>query len=369
VSRRSSRLALLLFLGAALLRPGGGRAHTPITTNILFNREVVRILKDNCLGCHRKGGIAPMSLASYEEARPWAKAIKEELLERRMPPWPAVKGYGSFANAPLLSQGDVDKIVNWVEGGAPRGDPALLPPGPLFSDDWPLGPPDVQLAPDAPQEVAAEADERVELRWTLVPGERWLSAFDVKPGTRAVVHCAALFLRGTRPALLGTWVPGYQPSRLPEGVARRLPAQATLLLRLHYKGAGEAMSDRSVLGLYFNERRPARELRELALRRSGESTRLGAAADAIAIVPRQDPRVASLQATAYRPDGTSEVLVWVREPKADWQQTLVFKKPVALPRGTRIEVIAHPADAGLAPPLATLFYAAPSARPAASPGS
>jgi hypothetical protein len=354
VSRRSSRLAVCLLLASAF-RPSGGRAHTPITTSILFNREVVRILKDNCLGCHRPGGIAPMSLATYEEARPWAKAIKEELLERRMPPWQAVKGFGEFKNAPLLSQRDVDIIVNWVEGGAPKGDAALLPPGPLFGTDWPLGQPSAVLSPDAPNDVAAEADQRVDIKLKLPGPERWLTAFDIQPGNASVVHCAALFLDGNSPSLLGTWVPGARPVEWPGDVARRLPAGAPLRLNIHYRGAGEAAADKSTVGLYYAKQRPMRELRELTLTRSGESARIPAAADALAIVPRSDPRLVSLQATAYRPDGTSEVLVWTRDPRADWRQTLSFKKPVGLPAASRIEVVAHPAHASVEP-LATLYY-------------
>src|SRR6185503_11851792 len=92
-------------------------AHEPITTKVRFNKEVVRILERSCLGCHKPGGVA-MSLATYEEARPWAKAIKEEILEKRMPPWRAMKGYGEFRNEPSLTQRDIDLLVNWVEGGA-----------------------------------------------------------------------------------------------------------------------------------------------------------------------------------------------------------------------------------------------------------
>jgi hypothetical protein len=352
-------------LAAAALWPAGGRAHTPITTSILFNREVVRILKDNCLGCHRPGGIAPMSLATYEDARPWAKAIKEELLERRMPPWLAVKGFGVFGNAPPLSQRDVDTIVNWVEGGAPKGDASLLPQRPLFASDWPLGEPDEVLLPDAAHDVAAEADERVDFRLKLRTPGRWLSGFDLRPGAGAVVHCAALYVDTS---LLGTWVPGQKPVAWPQGVARRLLAGGGLRLQIHYRGNGEPTSDRSQLALYSSSQPPPRQLHEIRLAPSGMSVQLSEPAEAIAVVPLADPRVVSVQATAYRPDGTSEVLVWTREPKSDWQQTYVFKKPVSLPRGTRLEVIAHPAAAA-SQPLATLFYVTPSARRAGAPGS
>src|SRR5215208_7765478 len=133
-------------------------AHEPITTRVRFNKEVVRALRRSCLGCHRPGGIA-MSLATYEEARPWAKAIKEEMLEKRMPPWHAVKGYGEFRNAPLITQREIDMIVNWVEGGAPKGDDKDLPTEPLYSDDWQLGKPDLILKPESVSNITADADE------------------------------------------------------------------------------------------------------------------------------------------------------------------------------------------------------------------
>jgi mono/diheme cytochrome c family protein len=115
---------ILLALLGALPAP----AHDLITTKVTFSREISRIFVGRCLSCHRDGGIAPMALDSYEAARPWAKAIKEEVLHRRMPPWGAVKGFGEFHPDPSLSQEEVKLIADWVEGGAPEGDPALLPP-------------------------------------------------------------------------------------------------------------------------------------------------------------------------------------------------------------------------------------------------
>src|SRR3954452_12526433 len=101
-------------------------AHDPITTKLTWSREVSRIIYKHCASCHRDGGTA-MSLLTYEEARPWAKAIKEEVLERRMPPWGAVKGFGDFKNDQGLTQEQIELITDWVEGGAPGGDPSLLP--------------------------------------------------------------------------------------------------------------------------------------------------------------------------------------------------------------------------------------------------
>jgi len=106
-------------------------AHDTITTKLLWTQEISRIVYRHCGACHRQGGGA-MSLMSYEEARPWAKAIRDEVLARRMPPWGAVKGIGDFRGDPSLSQIEIDMIVNWVEGGAPQGDVAYLPPLPHY---------------------------------------------------------------------------------------------------------------------------------------------------------------------------------------------------------------------------------------------
>jgi len=106
--------------------------HDIITTPITFSREISRVLYSRCVECHRPGGSA-FSLLTYEEARPWAKAIEEEVLERRMPPWGAVKGFGEFRDDQGLTQEQLELIAEWVEGGAPGGDPKYLPKMPDFA--------------------------------------------------------------------------------------------------------------------------------------------------------------------------------------------------------------------------------------------
>ena len=104
-------------------------AHDPITTKLTWSQEISRIVYKRCAGCHRDGGGA-MPLLTYEQARPWAKAIRDEVLNRRMPPWGAVKGFGEFRNDASLTQEEITRIAQWVEGGAPEGDPIYLPPTP-----------------------------------------------------------------------------------------------------------------------------------------------------------------------------------------------------------------------------------------------
>ena len=113
-----------LALVAALAGPVWG--HDVITTKVTFDREIIRIIDARCGTCHREGGSA-FSLLNYSEARPWAKAIQEEVLERRMPPWGAVKGFGDFRDDQALTPEQIEVIADWVDGGAPEGESKNLP--------------------------------------------------------------------------------------------------------------------------------------------------------------------------------------------------------------------------------------------------
>lgn len=131
----SLRAALLTIVCLAAV----SQAHDVISTKITWTREVSRIVYLRCLSCHREGG-SSFSLVKYEEARPWAKAIKEEVLTRRMPPWNAVKGFGDFAHDQGLTQEQIEVIADWVEGGSPEGNPAYLPKKPRAPEPAPRQP-------------------------------------------------------------------------------------------------------------------------------------------------------------------------------------------------------------------------------------
>jgi hypothetical protein len=125
--RRTVPIAILLLaLLPALV------AHDRVTTSITWNREISRIVYDRCASCHNEKGMA-FSLISYADARPWAVAIKEEVLSRRMPPWGGVKGFGDFRNDQGLTQEQLELITEWVEGGVPEGKEKDLPPKPKLS--------------------------------------------------------------------------------------------------------------------------------------------------------------------------------------------------------------------------------------------
>lgn len=131
----NSEFAIRQLLGltiglAAFAGPAG--AHEPITTKLTWTQEISRIVYRHCVSCHREGGAA-MSLLTYDEARPWAKAIRDEVGERRMPPWGAVNGFGAFRDDASLTDPEIEMLVLWVEGGAPKGDDIYMPPAPVFS--------------------------------------------------------------------------------------------------------------------------------------------------------------------------------------------------------------------------------------------
>ena len=203
---------------------GVAGAHDVITTKITWSKEVSRLVYKRCAMCHREGG-SSFSLMTYDEARPWAKAIKEEALERRMPPWEAVKGFGEFKDDRGLTEEELEVISDWVEGGAPEGNPKHLPEQPK------------------PQK----------------------------------------------------WLDGAMP-----------------------KGSAEVVVS--------------------------SETKLDAGVNVLAIRPKEMKKGASIQVIAARPDGTFEPLLWIYNYKPAFRRTYIYRKPLALPAGTKVEV--YPPSAG-----------------------
>ncbi|MFN7947404.1 MAG: cytochrome c [Blastocatellia bacterium] len=341
----------------------GVSSHEPITTSVTFNKEVVRIFQRSCFGCHSSGSLTGIPLTTYEEARPWAKAIKEEILEKRMPPFQAVIGYGSFHNGYRLTQREIELIVSWVEGGAPRGEAKDLPNNSV-EGQWPLGQPDLILQPE--NETRIEAGEGRETRCFMLPvrqaQSRWLSAIDFRPGNTATVDSAEFTLEkaGTEKCgsaageKLGQWAPGQTTVKLPAGIGRLLPANARIALKVRYRKSGEAATDRSAIGLYFAKEENVNAVRDVriaapvtAVPAGAESQRVKATwqvreqTEAVAVRPLPFPLGKSVEVTAWRPDGTAEVLIVVKGYRYDWQPVYYFKNPVTLPAGTRLEVTAY----------------------------
>jgi hypothetical protein len=220
-SYAASLPAALLLLVPALL------AHGPITTQYTFSKEISRIIYKHCGGCHRPNGLAPFSLLTYAEARPWAVAIKEEVLERRMPPWNAVKGFGHFLGEMALTWEDIHALADWAEGGAPEGDPKLLPPIPTYTFS------ETEAAPGAELNIRS----RILLRKTVVLAA--IRPVDLSAG--ASLRAVARLPDGRVEPLL--WIHSYKPKwqrtyrltrplRLPAGSSIEIcpPGSGALLL-------------------------------------------------------------------------------------------------------------------------------------------
>lgn len=174
-----------------LLRAGAFAA------DVTFSRDVAPILYQRCLECHRSGEAAPMAFTTYKEVRPWAKAIKERVLTRAMPPWLADARHGDFRNDRRLPQREIDTIVAWVNAGAPEGDAKNLPPLPSFETGWNIGKPDMLFDIGADFDVPAEGV--VPYKYFRVPTnlaeDKWVEAAEIRPDKRAVVHHVIVFVQ------------------------------------------------------------------------------------------------------------------------------------------------------------------------------
>jgi hypothetical protein len=293
---------------------GGGKAAKAVVT---FSKDVAPIFYKNCVVCHRPNDLAPMSLLTYKEARPWARSIKEKVISREMPPWQADPHYGQFANDKRLSQEDVATITAWVDGGAKEGNPKDLPPAPRFSDDWQLGKPDVVLSMQ--QDYAIEASGPDEYIRFVIPVNltemKWIRAVEIHPGNKRVVHHAVAFLQtpemiaaakasgeslDATPAassmfykdgtlvrtkadapvyddgcnapgggfargsgqetigpLLGFYAPGKDVDEFPAGTAKFIRPGSNVIIEMHYsKTTGKPETDRTTLGLFFAKEAP-----------------------------------------------------------------------------------------------------------------
>jgi hypothetical protein len=184
-------LLLTLLMGAVAL------AAKDTAGTVTFHRDVLPVLQHNCQGCHRPGEAAPMSLLTYKETRPWAKAMREAVLLKKMPPWFADPHVGKFANDRSLAQKDIDTLVKWADSGAPEGDPNDAPKPVAFLDGWNIGTPD--LVVEMPSEIDVPAKGTIEYTYYVMPTgfteDKWVRMSEVRPGNRRVVHHVIAFVR------------------------------------------------------------------------------------------------------------------------------------------------------------------------------
>jgi hypothetical protein len=350
----------------------GVEAHKAVTSKYTYNDDVFPVVRERCARCHVADGVAPMSLTTYKDAFPWAESIRAELIAGHMPPWNAEEGFGALKQAKTLTPRELDVILTWATGGNPQGDPGKQLPVVTLKNDWTMGPPDLALPLPSTATVPADQIEVTE-DFTIPIGvtePRWVRAVDLLPGTPAIVRSAVIYLKGPAQAstratpdrVLALWVPGHDPEPLEGGIGFRLPARAELGVRIHYKKTwlyeGQALSDRSTIGLYFAPEKAAQELLAIPVTSPAPTSSAGdggrapgvndnrtltfsRAVDedmqALAIRPDDLPPKITVEVHAALPDGSRAPMIRLNT-RADWSRRYWFAQPIALPRGSRIEV-------------------------------
>jgi hypothetical protein len=379
--------------------PQDARASGPAAAPT-FSADVAPIVYAKCASCHRPGEVAPMSLITYKEVRPWAGAIREKVQSRVMPPWHADRRYGTFRNEQSLTQPEIDTIVNWARAGAPEGDPARLPKLPVFPQGWQIGTPDVVF--DMPVVYQVPAKGEIEYQYFEVPTnfteDRWMQAGEVRAGDRAHVHHiivyvkeptpvqrpTAMSIRAITPAvsltsaapvaprppaprpeaapvvrrtgdqMLVNWAVGEDAPVFLPGMAKRIPKGSSLVFQVHYTTNGTPGTDRSRVGLIFAKEPPQREVRTGTIANAAFAIPPGAANHQIeaeatftedvnvwSMHPHMHLRGKDMTYTAIYPDGRREIVLSVPKFDFGWQTDYWLAKPLTLPKGAKLHVSAH----------------------------
>jgi mono/diheme cytochrome c family protein len=348
-------------VAVALLVPIAAGAQTPT-----FSKDVAPILYSKCVECHRPTMFAPMSLVKYDEARPWARAIRARVAARTMPPWGADPAHGVFKNDPRLSDKEIATILAWVDGGAPRGDDSDLPAMPKFTDGWTIGEPDVVFEMSEAYQIPATGT--IEYQYIRIPmnikEDKWLAGIEIKPQARAHVHHVLAYTQpaGTPineagalgPGNIGGVTPNKPGILFDPGVGRLLAGNSDLILQMHYTTNGEAALDKTVVGVKFLEEAPSMVQRGGSVLQPRFVIPAGAPAHEVrgsrtlqedtiitSFTPHMHVRGKDMTYIATYPDGRKETLLSVPHYDFNWQITYQLKEAKRMPKGTVIEVIAH----------------------------
>ena len=347
----------------------------------VFYKDVLPILQQRCQQCHRPGEIGPMPLLSWQQARPWAKAIREAVLTRKMPPWFADPRFGHFANDRRLSKTEIDTIVSWADHGAPEGDPKDSPPPRNWPEGWNIGKPDKVLEMAHDFDVAAKG--AIDYQYIILPTgfteDKWIQRVEVRPSARDAVHHAVVYIRPagsdwlkgrpvntpfsfdsgpdhrpnpmafTKNDILLVYTPGNGMDSWPQGMAKKIPAGADLVLQMHYTANGKPKKDRTKIGIVFANGRPAKAVYTLQLNNDrfvippGDSDYKVEAAgtlpnDALllSLFPHMHLRGKGFEYMTAAPGGRVDVLLKVNNFDFHWQLNYKLAQPMPLAAGTRL---------------------------------
>lgn len=351
-------LAVVLYAMACWIGwPRDADSHGSITTTVLFDREIVRILSSHCVMCHSDQSLS-FPLSTYEQTWVRGRDIRTQILRRHMPPWSAVAGYGEFVNDNNLTVRETQFMVSWVEGLGPRNAGSVFlnvarpdaAPAEVRATahvgHWQLGEPDLarQLAATRVEPGRADFTQRV----IVDPGitsDRLLRALEYQPGDRRVVRAATFVIEGTG-QWLGSWTPWYGFVTLPDGTAMRLPARSRIVAEVHYRSADRPVVDRGTLGLFFRTEKAAAVSPDLVLEAKAvapdklrASVRLSRDTQVWALRPDLVDDIASIEVSARTPDGGTEILLLAKNPAIAWPTPYILKTPRLLRRGTAVSFV------------------------------
>lgn len=318
-----------------------------------------------------------MALQTYEQARPYARAIRDAVLRHTMPPWFADAPRGAFANDPRLTEAETSTLRRWADGGAPAGRPVRPPRE--WTEGWRIGEPDAIFT--MPEAVTIPAAGELDYQHVIVPTgfteDRWVTALEIRPSSRAHVHHAVVFVRPPRSVwlrdqvpgklftakgqalrglstldeVIAAYLPGAEPHQLPADHGKLIPAGSDLIFQIHYTANGKPGRDQARIGFVFAKQRPRIRHYSLAIAQGNfqipprdpaypvEATFVAQTATEIyALAPHMHLRGKSMRVTAVEPDETEHVLLDV--PRYDFYWQLVYRpaKPVPIPRGTKLVV-------------------------------
>ncbi len=366
--------------GIAAMAATVAESSKPVT----FNKDVLPLMQKDCQECHRPGEVAPMSLLTYSDARPWAKAIKLAVASKKMPPWFADDNAAHFANDRRLSDADIKTIVAWVDGGAVEGDAKDKPAPRTFTDGWNIKP---DMIIEMPKDVHIQATGAMPYQNVLVkvnfPEDKWVVAAEVRPGNAAVVHHIRLdvrepgsdWMKDAEPGvayptndevskgkrgeegenLLGKFNPGLGAQDFgTEGAAKFIPKGSDIVFAMHYTPDGKPEIDRSRVGLVFAKTPPT--TRYITLNPSSNNLVIPAGdpnaevvlestvnvdnARLVYIQPHMHLRGKDYELRLIYPTGEVQT-VFKGKWDFNWQQGFDYASPIPLPKGTRMVGISH----------------------------
>ena len=362
-----------------------------------FSKDVAPIIYKNCASCHHPGGLGPFSLVDYDSAKAQTDKMEDAVSTGYMPPWHAEGPHGVFRNDRRLSDVDKRVILDWIAGGAQRGDPKDLPPKPDFPSSWSIGAPDLVVS--MPEDFTVPASGMIDYQYFTVPTnlteDKWVQAIEIQPGAREVVHhvlvyamvpptpgaapaprpagapaAAPLFIRNRQQAaipdaprtdtlhapprmglgaLIGTTAPGTNVVEFAPGTALRLRAGTVLTFQMHYTAHGHEMRDRSRVGFRFAAEKPQEEIFASQFVNGAFTIPAGQKDVAVpaeitagqpvriwGIFPHTHLRGTRWRYTLVKPDSTSEVILDMPRYDFNWQTYYLFDKPLDLAPGSKI---------------------------------